>query len=254
MFIRNGFNAFIPKPVNIVRLDVELNIWVRDRQSEETLSQAEEERTRKNMAVSSIVSAVRFPEGSRVEGLDLAAGISLYGNAADFLRILRSYSDHTPKLLEKMRDLSKESLRDYAITVHGLRGSSFGICADSVANFAGRLEQAAKDGDFEAVMAGNGDLIERVARLISGIRELLRKISDERREKPRLDKPDSSLMKKLLKACEHFDYSSMEKTLGELESYDYDSGADLVVWLRDRADNLEYNEIKGRIAKELSLG
>jgi CheY-like chemotaxis protein len=43
MFLGSGFNDFISKPVDIKRLDMVLNRWIRDRQSEETLRDAENE-------------------------------------------------------------------------------------------------------------------------------------------------------------------------------------------------------------------
>jgi CheY-like chemotaxis protein len=41
MFLENDFNDFISKPVDIKRLDAVLNRWIRDKQSEETLKDAE---------------------------------------------------------------------------------------------------------------------------------------------------------------------------------------------------------------------
>jgi hypothetical protein len=35
----------------------------------------------------------------------------------------------------------------------------------------------------------------------------------------------------------------MEGILDEIESYDYESGGELVLWLREQMDNLEYDEI-----------
>jgi CheY-like chemotaxis protein len=44
MFLSKGFNGFIPKPIDIFQIDEALNQWVRDKQSQETLQQAEEEK------------------------------------------------------------------------------------------------------------------------------------------------------------------------------------------------------------------
>jgi CheY-like chemotaxis protein len=45
MFMSAGFDGFISKPINIVQVDEGLNKWGRDKQSPETLRQAEEART-----------------------------------------------------------------------------------------------------------------------------------------------------------------------------------------------------------------
>jgi hypothetical protein len=39
----------------------------------------------------------------------------------------------------------------------------------------------------------------------------------------------------------------MEDTLAELEEYEYESGGDLVEWLREQMDNLEYEAIQERL-------
>jgi hypothetical protein len=41
----------------------------------------------------------------------------------------------------------------------------------------------------------------------------------------------------------------MEESLLELECYDYDTGGDLVVWLREHLDKLEYGAIQERLEK-----
>jgi hypothetical protein len=41
----------------------------------------------------------------------------------------------------------------------------------------------------------------------------------------------------------------MEEALTELEKYTYDTGAELVAWLRAEFDNLEYDNIRERLEK-----
>jgi hypothetical protein len=65
--------------------------------------------------------------------------------------VLRSYLVHTPELLDKLGSLSRETLPDYAVTVHGLKGASYGICAGEIGKEAEELEHAAKAGDYDQV-------------------------------------------------------------------------------------------------------
>jgi hypothetical protein len=39
----------------------------------------------------------------------------------------------------------------------------------------------------------------------------------------------------------------METVMEELERYDYDRGAELVTWLREQVDNLEYASVMNRL-------
>jgi response regulator of citrate/malate metabolism len=40
MFLESGFQAFLSKPIDTVKLDAQLNRWVRDKEKEAALKQA----------------------------------------------------------------------------------------------------------------------------------------------------------------------------------------------------------------------
>ncbi|MDR1979943.1 MAG: response regulator [Synergistaceae bacterium] len=236
MFLSKGFDAFISKPIDIMQLDTALNRWVRDRRSEETPRQAATEKPAASDALG----------GRRAEGVDFSAGVERYEGEKAYLKILRSFVVHTPELLGKMREVSGETLAEYAITVHGLKGASYGICAEAVAQQAQVLESAAKAGDFETIRAKNGIFMEAVEMLLSSLRDLLRDL-EENFDKGSKDAPDEALLAKLLDAAGHFEFTTMEEIVTELERYSYASDGELVAWLRKQLDGLEYGEIQKRL-------
>jgi CheY-like chemotaxis protein/nitrogen-specific signal transduction histidine kinase len=245
MFLANGFDAFISKPIDIMQLDMVLNRWVRDRQSEKMPQQAEQTTTEKS-------AASRLLEGRRVEGVDFSAGAERYEGENAYLQILRSFMTHTPELLEKMRGVSEETLAGYAITVHGLKGASYGICAEALARQAQVLESAAKAGDFETVRAENGVFIKAAEAILSALRDLLNDIKEnEDFGKESRDAPDEALLAKLRDAAEHFKFTAMDEIVTELERYRYESDGELVVWLREQLDELEYEKIQKRLEEVL---
>ncbi|MDR1654511.1 MAG: response regulator, partial [Treponema sp.] len=133
MFLENGFNDFIAKPIDIKRLDIVLNQWVRDIQSEETLKEAESQaREWKDYRVhggtggakGAVDGEGRWLLEHPVEGVDFRAALTLYGNSgAALMPILTSFVAHTPALLEKLDGYAEHSLKDYAVEVHGLKGA-----------------------------------------------------------------------------------------------------------------------------------
>ncbi|MDR0998308.1 MAG: response regulator, partial [Treponema sp.] len=157
MFLSSGFDAFIAKPIDIMRLDVLLNQWVRKKQTGETLWKAEQEHVAREAAAGPSSGAVL--KNANREGMDFTAGLERYGTEETYLRVLQSYVTHTPELLEKLRSLSRETLPQYAITVHGLKGASYGICAGEIGKEAEELEFAAKAGDYEKVNSKNAAFI-----------------------------------------------------------------------------------------------
>jgi hypothetical protein len=134
--------------------------------------------------------------------------------------------------------------------VHGLKGSSYGICADEAGNYAAAMEAAARMGDVETIKAKNSGLVKTVETLISGLNELLVKIDKNKDKKRRAGAPDPNLLDKLLAACKQYRLALMEEAVTELEKYEYDSGGDLVLWLREQLDNLEYDGIQDRLENQ----
>ncbi|MDR1903900.1 MAG: response regulator [Treponema sp.] len=246
MFLSAGFNAFIAKPIDIMRLDVILNQWVRDKQNEETLWKAEQDNTAK-AETEDAGPAAGILDGAEIEGIDLKAGIKRYEGETVYLQILRSYTVHTPELLGKLRSLSRETLPEYAITVHGLKGSSYGICAGTIGKQAEELEHAAKAGNYEKVSGENAAFIAKVEAALAALEELLQDAAESGPAKQKAPAPDKVLLEKLLDASKRFKPAIMEEVLTEIEGYEYESGEDLVAWLREQLDNLEYDAIRERL-------
>jgi CheY-like chemotaxis protein len=244
MFLAAGFNAFIAKPIDIMRLDVLLNQWVRDKQTEETIWKAEQEQAAKGTEAGASSGVL---ENANLEGIDFTSGLKRYGSEDIYLKVLQSYVTHSPELLDKLRTLTRETLPDYAITVHGLKGASYGVCANETGKAAEELEHAAKAGDYEKVSAKNAGFIEKAEALLEDLRKLLEKAEGEKDGKSKAAAPDRELLEKLLDASRHFKPAIMEDVVTELESFEYESGGELIPWLREQLDNLEYDAIREKL-------
>jgi signal transduction histidine kinase/CheY-like chemotaxis protein len=261
MFLQNGFDGFISKPIDIFRLDAVLNKWVNDKQSAKTPWGTEGTGKRRPMPQDDVQSGIL--KELHADCVDLEAGVDRYEGETAYLRILQSYVLHTPPLLEKLsmgklKNPSKEEMREYTTVVHGLKGSSYGICADPVGKRAEALELAAKAGEWEMVQAGSDALVELTETLLAQLRELLKNVEERapksRKERQRRPSPDPATLEKMLFAARHFKTSQMEDLLAELEGFDYDSGADLVAWLREQTDSIEYDAIAERLEEIFANG
>ena len=182
-----------------------------------------------------------------VEGIDLRQGVERYGNEAIYTGILRSWHLHTPALLDKIKRLTPETLPEYTVTIHGLKGASYGICADEIGDKAGELEALAKSGNFAPVEEQNPAFIEKVELLIRNVGELLQSVAGGKTAGSKAPMPDSALLEKLLDAVKRYKSSIMEEVMAELETYEYETGGEIVVWLREQIDNLEYETIQNRL-------
>ncbi|MCL2748236.1 MAG: response regulator [Oscillospiraceae bacterium] len=172
MFLEAGFQAFISKPIDIMKLDSILRRWVRDkglkkglgvdrvdRQPPEEAGQQRNSgsgRTEHPLPNRSLLDIVA------ISGLDIHRGLERFGyDEESYISVLQSYTANTRPLLVSMREnLAAENLKDYAIVVHGVKGSSYGVCAQETGLAAEQLEKAAKEGNLELVKNGHSPFVK----------------------------------------------------------------------------------------------
>ena len=109
-----------------------------------------------------------------IPGLDTNRGLELCdGNMKIYLNSLRIYTSNIPVSLEKMRSVSAETLKDYSITAHCVKGMSEYVGADEVIKTAKQLEEMARNGDLAGILAQNEAFIKYAQNLADGIRKWL---------------------------------------------------------------------------------
>ncbi|MDR1815829.1 MAG: transporter substrate-binding domain-containing protein, partial [Clostridiales Family XIII bacterium] len=163
MFLSNGFQDFLSKPIDIMKLDDVINRWVRDKQLEKELAaKGEVVGDRDGMDAETQMNSGLF-DGKQVQGVDLADGLSRFGGDEQaYLDVVRSYVKNTPELADKSAGVTRETLADYAITVHGIKGASRNIGARTLGSRAEELELAAKAEDFAYVSQNNEAFLGKV--------------------------------------------------------------------------------------------
>ncbi|MDR1509163.1 MAG: response regulator [Synergistaceae bacterium] len=257
LFLESGFQAFLTKPIDAVRLDDVLNRWVRNakneraHQDETAVPRARDATTKKTNAR----MKADLLETARVNGVDFSNGMRRFNNSAEtYLRVLNSFVQNISKYLDGLRLVTKETLSDYAVLVHGIKGSCYGISADEAGQMAEALEFAAKAGDFAKVMAGNDTFIRTVESLIPQFQAILDSAGTMRARsgKQTAEAPDREQLAKMLEACGNYDIETMQKAMEELERYNYKSGDALVEWLRDQIVNFDYDSIQEKLETVLA--
>jgi hypothetical protein len=195
-----------------------------------------------------------FFENAVVEEVDLKKGHERY--QAAYAEILRAWCMHTPVQLESLRKLMGQlndealgeargkALGEYTTTVHGVKGATFGICADGHAQKAADLEAASRKADLDFIAANFEPFSKGILSLHEKLEKLLAEISGQGPAKASAKSPDPALLAQFLEACKQFKSNQMEDILAKLESFQYESGGDLVQWLREQTDNLEYDAIQ----------
>jgi CheY-like chemotaxis protein len=257
MFLAHGFQAFLSKPIDIMTMDGVIRQWVRnkDLEKEQEAGRAEVPDHRTEEA------------GIEVPGIDTVKGMERFeGDWSIYWDVVKSFAQNTPPLLDKIRAfstecpvehpaspserralLSEEELNDYAIIVHGIKSSSRSIGAEDLGAQAEALEHAAKAGNVDFIRENHRVFIQEADQLLDGLGAEINRVAAEH-PKPRKTEPAEETLEDLLQACRAFDIDGVDRAMEELESCEYETGADLVAWLREKADGMGFKEIAGRLA------
>jgi len=243
MFLEKGFQAFISKPIEIAHLDAVIREWVRDKDQEDLYQRTSGD---DRPVYEDDKDWQALEKG--VPGLNIEKGLArFYNDKSAYAEVLRSYSKNTPLLLEASQKITKNNISEYITVIHGIRGSSGSICAEETAAMAEELEKAALAGDYDYVNANNANLVEKALKLISDISEMLERINADN-QKHIKERPDKETLSKLRIACENYDMSSIDAALEELEANDYKHDGELIIWLRENAEQMNLDEITKKLA------
>jgi HPt (histidine-containing phosphotransfer) domain-containing protein len=256
MFLNKGFQAFIPKPIELRRLDAVIREWVRDKEMEKKMADEQiatefqaEDTQKPQSGQSCKKKAIDWAAFDLDEsGVDFIEGIGRFGGDEEaFLQVLRSYTINTPRIIEEIRDVTGETLKNYAIALHGIKGSSRAICAESIGTKAEALEKAAKAGNLDFVKANNGGFIKDLENFTGVLEKLFAKIDSEN-SRPKKDKPENDALLKLLAACKAYNMDGVDVAMEEIEQYQYESGGELAAWLRQNADMMNFAEMTEKLS------
>jgi PAS domain S-box-containing protein len=257
MFLASGMNDFISKPIDPSKLEGVLARWISKDKHESDYQSAQGQKKGPSGEGGSAEEEEEEPEdifaGFDVVGVDLDEGLDrLGGDERLYFEVMEAYVRFTGKVLDQIKEPpTREKLKDYAVLVHGIKGSSLNIGANLVGREAEFLEHAAKAGELDKVIEKHDKFIENAERLIVDFQAFMDSVQPQE-EKDSLQAPSEELLKKILSACDSFDMDAMEEAIVELEKHEYETKEDLVPWLREQLDNLEYDLIAARLAKELN--
>ena len=183
----------------------------------------------------------------KIVGLYVSNGIKRFdGDEESYLQVLRSFATDAIPLLDAVKYVKEENLADYTITVHGIKGSCRGICADMLADEAEALENAAMAGDFGFVSARHPAFLKAAWRLVADLSNMLHKI-DAQKPKEEKEKPDKEMLTDLLVGCRKYDIDEIDSAMIRIENYKYKSDHGLTAWLRENVDHMNYKQIAEKL-------
>jgi signal transduction histidine kinase/HPt (histidine-containing phosphotransfer) domain-containing protein/FixJ family two-component response regulator len=244
LFLENGFQAYLSKPIDIIRLDQILNQWVRDKQKEKDL-----EVTSQETRPESQLNAVRQIKKYDIPGVNTAEALSRFDDDEEvYFQVLKSFITYNPKQIETLKTVGEDH-ESYRIAAHSMKGSSRNIGAEDLGNQAERLEKAAISDDWDYIEAVNADFVKAAEKLVADINVFLKNVmpNDPEASKPEKEKPEPETLDKILEACENYDINALRQGIDALAEFRYSNFPDLVQWTKEQANKSKFSVIQKRM-------
>ncbi|MDR2669403.1 MAG: response regulator [Desulfovibrio sp.] len=248
MFLANGFNDFLSKPIEVPKLDALLRQWIPDAKRRKLPSGDDyglgENGCGNDVRQSTEDSEPPFPE---IADLDTTAGIARMGGAQrrylDLLTVFRRDAQAAAPLLAREPDTASPgaaggeipapapaegsgqspggSLRAFVTQVHALKSALAAIGADDLSQTTAVLEKAGRAGDMPVIREHLAPFRERLAALTERIGEVVARMSaaspsgdGAATRRPEID----NALARLQKALEARDIDATDAALARLQA------------------------------------
>jgi len=210
MFLSNGFNDFLSKPIDIIKLNAILA---------KHLPKEKQEKLEANIAdVDANGSEAMEME---IAGVDIKKGISITGGTLkSYMQILTVFHRDG---LEKMNEIKKSFETDnyplYTTYVHALKSASASIGALDLSKTAKSLEMAGKQGNFTYIKQHNHQLLTSLEILLNNINTVLL-ANKKNGQKDSVDfKTLKNELNNLKEAVGIFDFDVINKVANSLQTF-----------------------------------
>ncbi|MDR2788003.1 MAG: response regulator [Candidatus Accumulibacter sp.] len=204
MFLQNGFNDFLPKPIEIRALNELVEKWVPVEMWREPTEQG---------SLAKMCSI-------RIAGLDVMRGVAMVGGTeAMYRKVLRLYCRDVEVGVEFLSiEYAEKNTKNFITQIHALKSASASIGAEALSAEAARLEAAGKKGDMAIIRERIGGFRKSLTDLTGRIGKALAKKADDVESGNGADAPvfDRTILFRLKEALESRSIRAMDELLDEL--------------------------------------
>ena len=213
MFLRNGFDGFISKPIDSRELNLLLNEFIRNKKPLEIVESARRELHEKSQTKTS-----KTDEDSQIESLFIL-------DAEDAVKVLE-------KLYQKIHELSEKEISSFIITVHGIKSALANVGHKELSAVALRLEKAGDERNYAVMSEETPVLVNALKSLINKNKSAKEESNDNSGNEIISEKDRLFLREKLSEiktACAEFDRNAANTALDILKQKNWPHHIDAVL-------------------------
>jgi signal transduction histidine kinase/CheY-like chemotaxis protein len=211
MFMSKGFNDFLPKPIDVFKLDEILSKWI--------------PKDKKEWGAANVLFDSAPKQASKpfpaITGIDTARGITTSGGTeSGYLTVLSTFLRDTKERLPFLqREPAQTNIDDFVFQYHAIKGAAAAIGALDLSKEAAILEDAGRKWNLSYIKKAHSPFLEHITALVKNIQAALGTIKNN--EKNDIQKPDNQekiqpLILKLQEALKTQNIVKIDEFLAEL--------------------------------------
>ncbi|MDR0716734.1 MAG: response regulator [Azoarcus sp.] len=213
MFLENGFDDFLSKPIEVAKLDAILSHWI-----------PKEKRQDAPQVVKKEIKTEAIMYLSGIEGLDIATGVSSVGGSEErYLSLLDVFRQDVEQRLPLLEvPALPEELKAFTTSVHALKNAIANVGAQALSKSAALLESAGHRGDsafirqnLEKFRSGLANLSARIGKTLAEAQSSNASRNENDAAAPELER---QTLARLRAALEAGDLDGMDAALSALQS------------------------------------
>ncbi len=209
MFLSNGFNDFLSKPIDTVKLDSILGKWLpKEKQRKITEENKNDKENDLNIDI-------------EIDTVDVKKGIAMTGGTVkNYMRTLTVfYNDGLQKIEEIEKSLETNNYSLYTTYVHALKSALANIGATGLSETAKQLEMAGKEEDLKYIKLHNAQFLMSLKLLLNDINILI-SANNEGKQKELTDTETlKSRLNKLKEAYDTLDPDAIDEASNGLHEF-----------------------------------
>jgi len=230
MFLNEGMNDFIAKPIEFRTLISKVKKWLPAEkiQRADPLENSVEDRNPENEIV--------------VGDLDTKLAMGLFGSEKVFWNVLKEYYRVIDKKSELIKQLmEKEDWAGYTIEVHALKSASKQVGAVSLSEKAAELERAGNARDLEKIRSCTDEMLNQYRGYQTVLEPFfLKKTKQQNKKTELLQDKLYEIFAGMHEALDILDFDKMELLIDEMEQYHFeDWQEELLGQLKDAVDEMD---------------
>ena len=248
MFLLNGLNDFLAKPIDTSKLNSILEKWI-----------PHKKRRKDDESTAGLITAAKPISANEIkmEGVDVKAGITMTGGTVNhYLKTLTFFCKDGEDMIREIHECMVErDLQRYTTFIHAIKSVTATIGAKDISSAAYELENAGKSKDIDFILNNTDQFLEHYNNLIKNINHTLEEIAvnDKKTESKMSAGFLKSELLKLKSMLEDMNIGEINDVINRLELYNWDKKInDMIYMISENIVLFEYEAAIALIDEMLS--